>query len=61
MYGSRLTKTKQNFIKSKLPYINNFDYEGPSVISAMRDLTVGVFERVEIAYKLDLYLRIKYT
>ena len=61
MYGSRLTKTKKNFIKSKLPYINKFDYEGPSVISAMRDLTVGVFEYIEITPKMDVYKRIKYT
>ena len=31
-----------------------FDHEGPAVISAMYDLTVGVFEKLDIASPMDV-------
>ena len=37
-----------------------FDHEVPAVISAMRDITVGVFENIEITSVMDVYARIKY-
>ena len=39
-------ETKQNLMKMKSPYINTFDHKGPAVISAMCDITVGVFEHL---------------
>ena len=38
-----------------------FDHEVHAVIYAMRDLTVWVFEHLDIKYVMDIYLRIKYT
>ena len=31
-----------------------FDHEGPAVISAMRDLTVGVFDHPDITSPMDV-------
>ena len=44
IHDSRVTVSKENLVKKKFPYINKFDNEVPGVISAMRDLTVGMFE-----------------
>ena len=38
-----------------------FDHEGPTMINAIRNLTVEVYKHLEISSKLDLDLRIKYT
>ena len=38
-----------------------FDHEVPVVISAMRDLTVGVFEHLEITSTMDVGKRLAYT
>ena len=43
------------------PHINMFDYEVTTVVSTMRDLTVGVFEHLDIKSNLDIDKRIKYT
>ena len=37
------------------------DHEGPVVINAMHDLTVGVFENLEIILPADVDKRIAYT
>ena len=41
--------------------INRFYREVPTVVSAMRNLTVGVFEHLDIKSKLGFYKIIKYT
>ena len=46
MHDSILTATKTKIIKMKLPYIDEFDHKGTSVISVMRDLVVGIFEHL---------------
>ena len=38
-----------------------FEHEIPAVISTMRDLTVGVFEHIEINSVIDVDKKIKYT
>ena len=35
-------------------------HEGPTVIRAMRDITVGVFEHIEITYNMDVDKIIEY-
>ena len=46
VYDSSLAGSKQNLVKRKFPYIDTFNHEVPVVISAMRDLTVGVFDHL---------------
>ena len=38
-----------------------FDHEGPAVGSVMRDLTVGVFDNLEITSPMYVYQRVSYT
>ena len=52
---------KKELVKSKLSYIDTFDQEGPAMISAMRYLTLGVFEYIEITSVIDVDKKIKYT
>ena len=53
--------SKEKLIKSQFPYIDMFDHEGPVVINAMRDLTVGVFENLEIILPTDVEKILAYT
>ena len=41
IHNSSLVESKQNLVKRKFPYIDTFDHEGPTVVSAMWDLTSG--------------------
>ena len=50
-----------HLVKSKLLWIDVFNYEGFAVINVRPDLTVGVIEHIYITYKIDLYPWIKYT
>ena len=43
-----LVESKQNLVKRKCPCIDMFDHEGPVVVRAMRNLTSGVFNHLEI-------------
>ena len=45
----------------KFPYIKTFNHEGPTVTSAMHDLTVGVFEHLNITSPMDVDKRLAYT
>ena len=54
IYDSSLAAYKQNLVKTKFPYIDTFDHEGPTVVGALYDLTVGVFEHLEIACPMDV-------
>ena len=56
-----LAAYNKSLIKSNFPWINIFNHEVPVIINAMRDITVGLFEHLEIPPKLDLYLSNKYT
>ena len=58
--NSILTAYKQNFVKRKFSYINTFDHEGPAVVSAMHNLTSGVFEHPEITSPIYVYQRVMY-
>ena len=53
--------SKKNLLKRKFPYINTFDHNGPVVISAMRDLTVGVFENLDVTSTMDVEKRLAST
>ena len=61
VYESSLAASKQNLVKMQFPYIDTFDHEGPVVINAMRNLTVGVFEHPEIILPTDVDKRLAYT
>ena len=54
-------ESNKNLVKRKLPYIGTFNHEGPTVVSAMRNLTVGVFEHLEITSIMDVDQRVAYT
>ena len=53
VHNSSLAESKQNLVKMKFPYIDTFDHERSIVVSAMRNLTVGVFEHLEITSSID--------
>ena len=59
-YDSILTASKQNLIKMQSPYINTFYHEGSVVIIAMYNLTVNLFEHLDITYPMDVNKRIAY-
>ena len=61
IHDSRLAASNQNLVKRKFPYIDAFDHEGPAVVSAMRDLTVEVFEHLETISPMDVNQRVAYT
>ena len=61
VYDSSLAASKQKLAKRQFPYIDMFDQEGPIVISAMHDLTVGVFEHLEIISLTDVDKRLACT
>ena len=54
IYYSIPLATKKHLVKSKLPSINMFYCEVLTVVSVMCDLTVGVFENIDITFKLDI-------
>ena len=60
VYDSILAVSKQNLVKRQFPYIDTFDNEGPVIINAMRDLSVRVFEHLEIISLTDLDKRLAY-
>ena len=45
----------------KFPCINTFYHEGPTVINAIRYLTVEIFEHLYITSKTDIDKRVNYT
>ena len=61
VYNSSLAAHKKNLVNINFPYIDTFYHEGLALISTMRDLTVGVFENLEITSPMELYQRIAYT
>ena len=61
VYDSSLAAYKKNLIKRQFTYIDTFDHEGPVVINAMHNLTVGVFENLDIILPVDAEKRIAYT
>ena len=61
VHGSNLAVSKQNLITRKFPYIDTFDHEGPALVNAMRDLTSGMFEHLDITSPMDVYQRVAYT
>ena len=61
IYYSSLAAFKQNLVNRNFPYIDTFDHEGPAVISAMRNLTVVVFEHLDITSHINLDKMLAYT
>ena len=61
IHESSLTASKKNLVNRKFPYINTFDHECPTVVSAMRDLTAGVFEHLDINSPMDVDKMVAYT
>ena len=60
VYDSSLAASKQNLVKRQLPYVDTFGHEGIVVINAMRNLTVKVFEHLEIISPTDVDKRLSY-
>ena len=60
IYNSSLTASKQNLVKRKFPYIDTFDNEGPTLFSAVHNLTIGLFEHLEITSPIKVYKRVAY-
>ena len=58
IHDSSLAAYTQNLVKRKFPYIDTFDHEGPTVVSAMRNLTSGVFEHLDIIPPMDVDKRV---
>ena len=58
-YGSSLAASKKNLVKRQFPYINTFNREGPVIIYAMHDLTIGV--HLDIIYPTDVKKILAYT
>ena len=46
MHDKILTATKKNIVKRKFPYIDTFENQGPSVVRAMKNIAVRVFEHL---------------
>ena len=61
VHESSLAVSKQNPIKRKSPYIDMLDHEGPSVVSAMCNLTIGVFEYLEITSPVEVDKGVAYA
>ena len=51
---SSLVVSKQNLVKSKFPFIDMFNHEGPSVFNAMRDQPRRVFDHLDITSPMDV-------
>ena len=51
---SSLAASKQNLVKRQFPYIDTFDHEEPGFINAVCNLTVRVFEHLEIISPTDM-------
>ena len=45
----------------QFPYTDTFGNEGPVFINSMHDLTIGVFEHLEIISPIDMDKRLAYT
>ena len=50
--------SNQNLVKKKFPYIDTFDQKEPVVISSMLNITVRVFEQLEIISPMDVKNRL---
>ena len=61
VHNSSLAVSKQNIVKRNFFYIDTFNHEGTAVVNAMRDLTSGVFEHLDIPYHMDVDQRVAYT
>ena len=61
IHESILAASKQNLVKGIFPYIYTFDHEGPAVVSAMRDLTSGFSEQIQITSPMEVEKMIAYT
>ena len=53
--------TKRKLINRKFPHINTFDHEVPTVVNAMHDLTIVIFEHLYITSDTDVDQREKFT
>ena len=61
VYNSSLASSKYNLVKRQFTYIDTLDHEGPVVINAMQDLTVVVFENLDIISPTDVDKRLAHT
>ena len=55
-----LRQLRKTIVRKKLPPINTFNNQGPTVVNLMRDLTVGIFEHLDITAKTDVDKSVKY-
>ena len=61
VHDSNLAVYKQDFGKREFPYIDTFNHEGPTVVNAMRVLTRGVLEHLDIISPMEVVERVAYS
>ena len=54
VHESSLTISKKNLVKRELPYIDTFDHEGPVAVSVIHNITIGIFEHLDVTSTKDL-------
>ena len=55
VYNSSLVASNKNLLNKRFSYIDVFNREGPTEVSAMRGLTSELFEQLDIASTMDVY------
>ena len=60
-HDKSLTASKQNLVKKNFHYIDTFDHVGLTLVIAMNDLTIIVFDNLKITSTIYVYQRIAYT
>ena len=61
VYNLSLAASKQKLVKKQFPYIDTFDHKGPVIIDAMRNITTGVVEQLDITSPMFVDKRLANT
>ena len=59
-HNSRIAASNNIIAKQNFPYYDIFNHEGPAVLSAIRDLTIRLFEHLGITSLMDVDQRVAY-
>ena len=60
-FTTKYWRKLRKIFRSKFPRINTFNHERPTMVNAMCDLTVRLFDHMDIMVKIVLDIRIDYT
>ena len=58
IHNSSLAVSTQTFKKSKFPYIDTFDHEGPAVVITIHNLTSRGFDHLETTSPMEVDQRV---